>query len=132
MLTFENYFLQQNYVPFLQVRMTYSQIISSFVTFACFFSYLGGCRTTSYHPQGNGQVERFNQTLLNMLGTLDEEKKPDCKSFVAPLVHSYNATRQESTGYNPHFLMFGWHPSLCLPLKTTFFSKTMSPFCKFE
>ena len=49
-----------------------------------------------------------------MLGTLDEEKKPDCKLFVAPLVHSYNATRQESTGYNPHFLMFGWHPRLAI------------------
>jgi hypothetical protein len=49
-----------------------------------------------------------------MLGTLDEEKKPDWKSYVAPLMHSYNATRHESTGYSPQFLMFGWHPRLAL------------------
>ena len=49
-----------------------------------------------------------------MLGTLDEEKKPDWKSYVAPLVYSYNATRHESTGYSPHFLMFGWHPRLAI------------------
>ena len=49
-----------------------------------------------------------------MLGTLDEEKKPDWKSYVAPLVHSYNATRHESTGYSPHFVMFGWHPRLAI------------------
>ena len=28
-------------------------------------------RTTSYHPHGNGMFERFNRTLLKMLGTLD-------------------------------------------------------------
>ena len=59
-------------------------------------------------------VERFNQTLLNMLGTLEDHKKEDSKSYVAPLVHSYNATRHDSTGYSPYFLMFGRHPRLAV------------------
>ena len=71
-------------------------------------------RTTPYHPMGNGQVERFNQTLLQMLGTLEPTQKSDWKSYVLPLVHAYNATRHDTTGFLPFYLMFGRHPRLAL------------------
>jgi hypothetical protein len=47
-----------------------------------------------------------------MLGTLNDEQKVNWKNYVAPLVHSYNATRHESTNYSPHVLIFGWHRNL--------------------
>ena len=68
--------------------------------------------TSPYHLQTNGQCERFNSTLINMLGTLPKEKKSEWKNHIGTLVHAYNCTWNLATGFSPYFLMFGRQPHL--------------------
>ena len=74
---------------------------------------VGKSRTNSYHHIGNDQVERFNKTLLQMLHW-KITRKVIGKHNIPTLVHPYNATFHDSTGYSPIFLMFGRHPRLAI------------------
>ena len=78
----------------------------------CSLTGMDKSRTTSYHPMGNGQCERFNISLLDLLNTLEPTQRKNWKSYVGPLVHSYNCTRDDSTGFSPDHLMFGREPRL--------------------
>jgi transposase InsO family protein len=68
--------------------------------------------TTVYHPSGNGQTEKFNKSLLDMMATLPEMKKSRWKDYVQTLVHAYNCTKNSVTGFSPFHLMFGREPRL--------------------
>lgn len=58
-------------------------------------------RTTSYHPMGNGSVERLNGTRGNMIQALSPDVKRDWPRWLQTLIFLHNCTKHETTGYAP-------------------------------
>ena len=64
-------------------------------------------RTTPYHPQSDGMVERFNKTLATMLSAYVNEHHSDWDSYLPYVMMAYRASVHETTGFTPNYLMLG-------------------------
>ena len=74
-------------------------------------------RTTPYRPQANGQNERTNRTIVELLRTT-QERHEDWHLRVSHVCFSYNSTPHAATSFSPHYLMFGCEPYSDLDVRT--------------
>jgi hypothetical protein len=70
--------------------------------------------STAYHPQTDGQTERANRTIEDMLRAMVSQRQDDWDQHLTAVEVAYNNSRQESTGFSPFFLNSGQHPILPL------------------
>ena len=62
-------------------------------------------RTSRYHPQTDGLVERFNQTLKAMLRKTATSEGKDWDKLIPYVLFTYREVPQASTGFLPFELL---------------------------
>ncbi|KAJ8037598.1 hypothetical protein HOLleu_18448 [Holothuria leucospilota] len=78
-------------------------------------------RSSPYHPSSNGMIERFNQTLVNMIASYVDRKQEKWDIHLPLLTAAYRSCDHDGTGYSPNALMLGreTHTPLSLLLGKT-------------
>ena len=66
--------------------------------------------TSTYHPQANGQVERFNRTILAALRHYVLDNPRDWDEFTPALTYAYNTQIHRITGFSPFELTLSRPP----------------------
>ncbi|XP_074350127.1 uncharacterized protein LOC141689668 [Apium graveolens] len=73
-------------------------------------------KTSIAHPQGNGQVEVTNRTIIRGLEKWLEESKKNWLDELSKVLWSYRTTSRTGTGETPFKLAYGTEARL--PVKT--------------
>jgi len=80
-----------------QGRQFESQLMSE----VCKLLGIHKTKTTPYHPQSDGLVERFNHTMLNMLAVCVKDNPFNWEKYIWKIRMAYNSSVQASTGFTP-------------------------------
>ena len=91
----------------------------------CLWAHTGTklAMSTAYHPQTDGQTERANRTLEDMLRACVSDRQDDWDEHLTAIEIAYNNSEQASTGFTPFYLNSGQHPTF--PLSAL----PLTPFC---
>lgn len=79
-----------------------------------------GCNhtvSTTYHPQTNGSLERFHATLRDHIRMYHKRNKSDWDQIIPFAIMCHNTSVNQSTGFTPHELLFGYKPKSLYSMK---------------
>jgi Integrase core domain/Chromo (CHRromatin Organisation MOdifier) domain/Integrase zinc binding domain len=105
-LAFANVWVARHGVPLFVLGDNGSQFVSKLFQRVAQLLGITQLLTTPYHPACNGQVERFNSTILDKLRRYLNEEQSDWNDSVAAITLAYNEPPHSSTGFRPFELVF--------------------------
>ena len=80
-----------------------TNLLSHLMTSVCQLLGIKKLNTTSYHPQCDGLVERFNRTLKSMLRKHAADFRVQWDRYLPGVLWAYHNTPHDSTGESPPF-----------------------------
>ena len=93
-----------------------ANLCSNVVYSLCELLGIATTKTSAYHPEGNGQVERFNRTLQSILAKTIHDNQDNWDSQLPKALFAYRTAVHETTGFTPFHLTFARSPQLPVDL----------------
>jgi Integrase zinc binding domain/Integrase core domain len=95
-------------IPTLLTSDRGTEFINELVTSLTSVYKIRHIRTTAYNPQANGQVERANRTIKDILAKITPRITGDWSHYLQTAVHVTRVTKQGSTHFTPSELLYGY------------------------
>lgn len=89
-----------------------SNFLSSLVSEVCKLLNTKKVNTTAYHPQTNGLVERFNNTLAEAISSFVSSNQQDWDVYIPAIQFAHRTSPSVTTGDSPFYLLYGREPRL--------------------
>ena len=77
--------------------------------------------STSYHPQTNGVVERFNASMVVQVSKLQQKHHNNWDDYLDAIVFVYSTSQHKTTKYSHFELLFGRSPRLPIDSPPSYF-----------
>ena len=88
-----------------------SNYLSSLIREVCFLMNTEKVFTTSYHPQSDGLVERFNGTMAQCISHYVESNQKNWDTYLNTILFAFRTSPNDAIGESPFFMMYGRDPS---------------------
>jgi len=73
----------------------------------CLLAGVSKSHTTAFHPQSDGQTERMNRTLIQMLKTTADDNPATWPQRLSTVMAAYRMTVHKTTGMTPNMAVLG-------------------------
>lgn len=104
-------------IPEILVTDQGTNFMSNMFQEVCKILKIDHITTSAYRPQSNGQIERYHRSLAQYIKAFIETDFNNWDKWIPYALLVYNTTKQSSTYYTPHELVYGFNIEIPTNLK---------------